>query len=31
LPNADATLSTGIYDLNAHRAGTLEIPISAEQ
>lgn len=31
LPNADATLSTGVYDLNAHRAGTLEIPISAEQ
>lgn len=27
LPLADLSLSTGVYDLNAHRAGTLEIPI----
>ena len=31
LPQADLTLATGIYDLNAHRAGTLEIPVSAQQ
>jgi VWFA-related protein len=31
LPQADVTLATGIYDLNAHRAGTLEIPISPQQ
>jgi VWFA-related protein len=31
LSKADLTLSTGVYDLNAHRAGTLEIPIGAQQ
>jgi len=27
LPNADATVSTGVYDLSARTAGTLEIPL----
>jgi VWFA-related protein len=31
LPKGDLTLATGIYDLNAHKAGTLEIPISPQQ
>jgi VWFA-related protein len=29
LPNADVSLTTGVYDLDANKAGTLEIPVSA--
>jgi VWFA-related protein len=27
LPDANLSLATGVYDLNAHKAGTLEIPL----
>jgi hypothetical protein len=30
LPSADLSLATGVYDLTAHKAGTLEIPIPAQ-
>jgi VWFA-related protein len=30
LPPGDLSLATGIYDLNAHKAGTLEIPITQQ-
>jgi len=30
LPQANLSVSTGVYDLTAHRAGTLEIPLSGQ-
>jgi hypothetical protein len=31
LPNTDVYLATGIYDLQANKAGTLEIPIDVRE
>jgi hypothetical protein len=30
LPQADLSLATGVYDLTAHKAGTLEIAVPAQ-